>query len=83
MSDREDIFHAIQKVLTGRSEADVLHVLLASLVVAIGVASDDLARAEMLIDALPTELKQVLRANWADYRKHRTRAEIVTPQVLQ
>lgn len=71
MSERTDLFHEIQVVLAGHSEATVMQALLKSLLVIIGVSAPDLARAEALIDALPTELKPLLRQEWVNYRLHR------------
>jgi hypothetical protein len=48
-----------------------MQALLGSLLVVIGVAAPDLARAEAAIDALPTELKPLLRQEWVNYRLHR------------
>lgn len=69
-----DLFRQIQAVLAGQSEAAVMQALLASLLAIIGVSAPNLARAEILIDALPAELKPMLRAEWLKYRAHRARA---------
>jgi len=74
MSDREELFAHIQTVLAGHSESDVLRTLLQSLLVAIGVSAPSLARAEAVIDALPAELKPILRREWQNYRAHRAKA---------
>lgn len=67
------VFQGIQRALAGHGERDVLHGLMMSLVTAIGVTAPDLDRAEQILDALPVELKPVLRAKWAEYRQHRAR----------
>ncbi len=69
-----DPFRQIQMVLAGHPEAVVMAVVLRSLLAVIGVSAPDLARAEALIDALPAELKPLLRAGWDDYRDHRAEA---------
>lgn len=74
MSDPGDLFHEIQVVLAGHSESAVMRALLQSLLVAIGVSAPDLARAEAMIDALPAELKPLLRQEWANYRLHRAKS---------
>ena len=76
MSDSTDPFHQIQAVLAGHSEKQVMQALLQSLLVAIGVSAPDLEHAEALIDALPAELKPLLRAEWDNYRAHRAKASI-------
>lgn len=73
MSEREDLFPKIQAVLAGHSEMEVMQALLKSLLVIIGVSAPDLPRAEALINALPAELKPLLRNEWANYRQHRAR----------
>jgi hypothetical protein len=75
MNDHEDLFRAVQFALAGHSEAAVMRVLLKSLVVVIGVSAPSVARAEALIDALPGELKPILRTEWLNYRAHRAQAE--------
>lgn len=67
----EDLFRDVQTVLAGHSEMAVMQVLLQSLLVVIGVGAPSLARAEAAIDALPTELKPLLRQEWVNYRLHR------------
>lgn len=73
MSDQDELFSAVQAVLAGHSERTVMQALLKSLLVVIGVSAPDLARAEALIDALPAELKPLLRQEWVNYRLHRAR----------
>jgi hypothetical protein len=74
MDDQGELFHEIQLVLAGHSEAVVMQALLRSLLVVIGVSAPSLARAEALIDALPVELKPVLRKEWLNYRAHAAKA---------
>jgi hypothetical protein len=74
MSEPEgNLFHDIQVVLADWPERAVMQALLQCLLVAIGVSAPDLPRAEALIDALPAELKPLLRAEWVNYRLHRAR----------
>jgi hypothetical protein len=73
-SDANDLFHQIQGVLAGHSEATVMQALLYSLLVVIGVSAPSVARAEALIDALPAELKPKLRREWLSYREHRAKS---------
>jgi hypothetical protein len=75
MSDRSDLFHELQSVLAGRSEAAVMQALLQCLLVIIGVSAPDQTRAEELIDALPAELKPALEKQWLNFRLHRAKAE--------
>ena len=74
MSETNELFRAINAACAGHSESAVLQALLNCLVTAIGVTSPGLGRAEALIDALPGELKPLLRKNWQGYRRHRARA---------
>jgi hypothetical protein len=80
MSDHEELFKAVQVALAGHSEAAVMQTLLKSLLVIIGVSAPSLARAEALIDALPAELKPILRREWLNYRAHRARASVEKSQ---
>lgn len=73
MNDNKGLFQQVQAVLAGHSEAAVMQTLLQSLLVVIGVSAPSVARAEMLIDALPGELKPMLRAEWLNYRAHSLR----------
>ncbi len=75
MTERDDIVRDIQQVLAGHSEVAVLQALLTSFVIALGVSAESLARGEEVIDALPTELKPMLRDGWTGFRKHRARAD--------
>jgi hypothetical protein len=81
MSEQPSLFHDLQVVLGGHSEASVMQALLQSLLVCIGVSAPSLARAEALIDALPTELKPKLRQEWLNYRKHRAKSPTVQSEV--
>lgn len=74
MSDRETLFHKVQTALAGHSEAAVMQALLQSLLVVVGVSAPDLPRAEAMLDALPTELKPLLRRDWINYRLHSANA---------
>lgn len=74
MTERDEIFRDIQTVLSGRPEREIIAALLTSLVTAIGVASKDLKHAESVVDAIPIELKPILRDNWDAYRKHGAKA---------
>lgn len=76
MSERNEIFHAIQQALTGHSEAEGMAALISSLVVAIGVASDSMEQAKRTIDALPADMKRVLFSEWDNLRKHRAKADL-------
>lgn len=78
MTEQDEIFRDIQKVLAGHSERAVTYALLTSLIVAIGVGSESLSRAIAVIDALPTEMKPILRDKWGGFREHRARAELHT-----
>lgn len=78
MTEREELFRDIQAALAGHSEKEVIGALLSSLVVAIGVSAEDLAHAEATVDALPRELKPLLRTGWEGFRRHRTVAGIAT-----
>jgi hypothetical protein len=73
MSEQQDLFQQIQVVLAGHTESKVMQALLKSLLVVIGVSAPDLPRALALVDALPTELKPLLQAEWLNYRLHRAR----------
>jgi hypothetical protein len=74
MGDTKDLFGQIQAVCAGHSEAAVTQALLRSLLVVIGVAAPSLQRAEAILDALPTDMKPLLRAEWPKYRQHRAKA---------
>jgi hypothetical protein len=78
VTEREEIFRAIQAALAGHSEKEVIGALLSSLVVAIGVSAESLSRAEAVINALPAELMPLLRAEWPKLRRHRTVAGLAT-----
>lgn len=75
MSERASLFAEVQAVLGGHSESEVMQALLQSLVVVVGVSAPDIDRAEAMLDALPAELKPLLRKDWAKYRQHRADAE--------
>lgn len=78
MSDANRLFHAVQATLAGQSEAAVMQALLTSLLAAVGVSAPSVARGEAMLDALPAELKPILRREWANYRKHRAAAAAET-----
>jgi hypothetical protein len=75
MSEREEVFRKIQLACAGHLEQDIIQALLHSVVVIMGVSAPSLERAEAAIDALPVELKMVLRQKWEAIRKHRERAD--------
>lgn len=76
MSERNEIFREIQTILAGHTERETLAALVGCLVVAIGVASDSMDHATATIDALPADMKNALRIEWAKLRKHRNRVTI-------
>jgi hypothetical protein len=76
MDPRNQLFHNIQTALGGHDETDVIAALISSLVVAIGVGSDDLRQANSVINSLPVDMKRVLMAEWPKLRQHRTIAEL-------
>ena len=76
MSARNQLFHAIQATLAGHSETDVMAVLISSLVVTIGVRSEDLRQANATINSLPDDMKRVLMSEWPKLRQHRADAEL-------
>jgi hypothetical protein len=75
MSERPDLFQQMQALFAGHSEAAVMRASLQSLLAVIGVSAPGLGRAEAMIDALPAELKPLLRRDWPKYRAHRGNAE--------
>lgn len=73
---RNELFHAVQATLAGHSETDVMAALIGSLVVAIGIRSEDMRQAYAMINALPGDMKRVLVSEWPNLRRHRTVAEL-------
>lgn len=76
MDERTHLFNKVQLALAGHSEREVAHVLLTSLLIEIGVGAENLPKAIAVIDALPTELKPLLRERWGEFRRHRAQAEL-------
>lgn len=76
MTEREEIFRAIQQCLAGHSERDGISALISSLVVAIGVSCESLAQARRIINDLPAEMVPALIGDWEKFRRHRAKAQL-------
>lgn len=71
------IFMEIQMTLTGHPVGEAYTALNDAMAMMIAVVATDRANADVLIDALPDDIRSLVDLNWEEARKHHAKMLVV------